>query len=84
MSEPELFDPVIRIMPRAWNGEAMLGRRFSGAPPRLLGQLFHLYEWSAQHNEAAGKLRFAEADRCLAYFAAAWRARLEAQAEVQP
>lgn len=69
-------DPKVRVLPRAWKGEDLRGRRFSECPENFLGQFAHLLEWRAGRNTEEGKVRWAIADAREAALARAWRRRL--------
>jgi hypothetical protein len=49
-------DPEVRTMPKDWQGQNLVGAKYSQCPPDFLKMLAGLLMWQARKDEEAGKL----------------------------
>ena len=76
-------DPVVKVVPKAWRGEEMRGRRYSECPAAFLGMLAVMLDQFADKNEAdPERQKYAKWDRANAVTARKWRASLEGKPEL--
>lgn len=75
-------DPTVRKDPPKWDGESMVGRRYSECPPAFLRKLAGFLDWKAGKTEQEGdpeRQKYVGYDRKDAARARAWAERIEKQ-----
>jgi hypothetical protein len=74
-------DPEVRKDPKRWDGESMVGKRFSQCPAEFLRTLASFFIWQAEKDEKSGdeqKIKYAGYKRRDAARALGWAKRIDA------
>jgi hypothetical protein len=74
-------DPEVRKDPKRWDGESMVGKRFSECPAEFLRTLASFFIWQAEKDEKTGdetKIKYAGYKRRDASRALGWAKRIDA------